>query len=159
MPNINDVATDGRPSQTAANLGKMAGICFATMGSGVRTSPGPPSNPIISNTLQKIWGGELGHGVQPWGRSSEIFIKRPEGNCLALARAIRTDYIGISLPFSCPLMVMRESSLANECGVAQVRCSGGEAVDRDNLFTMPSLRRCHLSFGETQHDRRGVQSY
>jgi hypothetical protein len=47
MPTVNEIATIGGLSQRAANVGKMAGICFATMGSGVRTCPGPPANPFL----------------------------------------------------------------------------------------------------------------
>jgi hypothetical protein len=42
------------------------------MGSGVRTSPGPPFKSLIPNNLNKVSGRELEHGVQPWVRDLAI---------------------------------------------------------------------------------------
>ncbi len=40
---FNEIATDEREKQQNANQGKIRELCFATMGSGVRSSPGPPN--------------------------------------------------------------------------------------------------------------------
>jgi len=53
MAAINDIATLGRNSQLAANVGKMAGICFATMTPRVRVPPGPPSTTLIPSNLNE----------------------------------------------------------------------------------------------------------
>jgi len=99
MPTINDIATIGRLSQMAANVGKMAGICFATMRPRVRVPPGPPFNTLIPRNLNDLWLSELPHGAQPWGRNSDIFIKPPENNCLALIPPLRTEYLEFLCPF------------------------------------------------------------
>ncbi len=54
------------------------------MGSGVRSSPGPPTNILIPNNLNMFCTIELTHGTQPRGRNSKIYTKRLEYNWLAL---------------------------------------------------------------------------
>ena len=75
MQTINDIATVGEFSQTTANVGRISGICFATMRSGVRASPSPPISfsfngltvrPIKQNTRLKPCdpkSGTSGHHV------------------------------------------------------------------------------------------------
>lgn len=99
---INEIATVGRPSQTAANVGKIAGICFATTTPRVRVPPGPPSHKLILNNLNQIWLGEFKHGLQPWGLDSRAHSKRIEINVLARKTAVRAE----PLEFVCPLLAL-----------------------------------------------------
>jgi hypothetical protein len=46
---FNEIATGEQEKQMEANHGKIGEICFATMASGVRSSPRPPTN-LISAT-------------------------------------------------------------------------------------------------------------
>jgi len=49
---FNEIATDEREKQQGANQGKICEFCFATMGSGVRTSPGPPTYSLSFNQFR-----------------------------------------------------------------------------------------------------------
>jgi hypothetical protein len=46
MRQFNQLAGRGIPTQVQANPGRIILPWFATMGSGVRSSPGPPTNPF-----------------------------------------------------------------------------------------------------------------
>jgi hypothetical protein len=63
MWTINEKAADEREKRPMANLGKIAEFGFATMGSGIRSSPGPP---IYLITYRQHHLQVPGFGYQVW---------------------------------------------------------------------------------------------
>ena len=56
------IATNQGEKQIVATFGKICEIGFATMGSGVRTSPGPPTNQLVQSNLTRTLTNEWTHG-------------------------------------------------------------------------------------------------
>jgi hypothetical protein len=103
MPAFNEIAPDEIEKQQGANQGKIGEFCFATMGSGVRSSPGPPSNTLIPRNLNEFWSNELAHGAQPWGLDSTADSKLLRTNQMALTHARPNP----CLEFLCPFLALR----------------------------------------------------
>jgi hypothetical protein len=101
MPTVNEIAKIGGLSQRAANVGKMAGICFATMGSGVRATPGP----TISFRFISLWF---------WPSSQSTWSKPCDPRSDTSGHHVQSPFVSIcSLRFEfCDLVAFRDRDRA-----------------------------------------------